>query len=378
METSGGRETGTSAVCYHARVIAPSRTILVTGGAGFIGSSLSLDFKRRSPADRVIALDNLRRRGVELNVARLRAAGVEFRHGDVRAESDLRFDEPIDLLIECSAEPSVMAGRDGHVRYAIDSNLAGCVNCLELARRAGAAFVFLSTSRIYPIAALSALRYETRGARFALLHEQPVPGVSAAGIAEGFPLDGARTLYGATKLAAELVIAEYVDMFGLQAVINRCGVVSGPWQMGYAEQGVFAHWMFAHYFKRPLAYIGYGGLGHQVRDVMHVADLADLIDVQIRDRSRLKGEVYNVGGGLEVSASLAEFTELCASLTGNRLALERRDATRAGDVPIYISDTTRVRDRFGWTPKRSVSDIASDLYRWIDANAEALRGSLGA
>ena len=70
---------------------------------------------------------------------------------------------------------------------------------------------------------------------------------------ENFPLDGARTLYGATKLAAELLIAEYVDIYGLRAVINRCGVVSGPWQMGYAEQGVFAHWMFAHYFKRPLA-----------------------------------------------------------------------------------------------------------------------------
>ena len=353
------------------------RTILVTGGAGFIGSSLAIDFKRRYPDRRVVAFDNLRRRGAELNVMRIRAGGVEFRHGDVRIDADLAaLGDDLDLIIECSAEPSVLAGRDGQVRYVVDTNLGGCVNCLELARTAGAAFVFLSTSRVYPTAALCGLRYEDRGDRFELLDGQPVPGASSRGIAESFPLDGARTLYGTTKLASELLIAEYVDMFNLRAIVNRCGVVSGPWQMGHAEQGVFAHWMVAHMFKRPLAYIGFGGQGHQVRDVLHVADLADLIDIQLAERETLQGEVLNAGGGPANSVSLLEFTRKCEALTGNRLEIASRPETRPGDVPVYITDNTRIQARFGWTPKRSVDDIAADLHRWIRDHDAALRATL--
>jgi CDP-paratose 2-epimerase len=353
-------------------------TILVTGGAGFIGSSLAIDLKRRYPDRRVVAFDNLRRRGAELNVVRIRAAGVEFSHGDVRSEADLAlFRQDLDIILECSAEPSVLAGRDGQVRYVVDTNLFGCVNCLELARTTGAAFVFLSTSRVYPTATLCRLRYEDRGDRFHLLDDQPVAGASAKGIAEDFPLDGARTLYGTTKLASELLIAEYVDMFGVQAVVNRCGVVSGPWQMGHAEQGVFAHWMVAHVFKRPLAYIGFGGQGHQVRDVLHVADLADLVDIQLAQRERLKGEVVNAGGGLGTSVSLLEFTRTCEALTGTRLDITSRPETRPGDVPVYITDNSRVEARFGWTPKRSVDDIAGDLFHWVREHEPALRAALG-
>jgi len=354
------------------------RTMLVTGGAGFIGSSLAIHFKQRDPDLRVIAFDNLRRRGAELNVGRVRAAGVEFSHGDVRVAADLEaFAADLDVIVECSAEPSVLAGRDGQVRYVIDTNLIGCVNCLELARTTGAAFVFLSTSRVYPVSTLCRLRYEDRGDRFDLLDDQPVPGVSSRGIAEDFPLDGPRTLYGTTKLAAELLIAEYVDMFGLQAIVNRCGVVSGPWQMGHAEQGVFAHWMMAHAFARPLAYIGFGGQGHQVRDVLHVEDLGDLIDIQLAQRASLNGDVVNAGGGLANSVSLREFTRHCEARTGTRLDITSRPETRPGDVPVYITDNTKVRARFGWEPRRSVDDLARDLHQWIREQEPALRAALG-
>ena len=352
-------------------------TILVTGGAGFIGSSLALEFKRRYPGKRVVAFDNLRRRGAELNVARVREAGIEFHHGDVRIEADLApFRADLDVVLECSAEPSVLAGRDGNVRFVIDTNLTGCVNCLELARTAGAAFVFLSTSRVYPIATLCRLRFEDNGERLVLLDDQPVAGASSRGIAEDFPLDGARTLYGTTKLASELLIAEYVEMFGLRAIVNRCGVVSGPWQLGHAEQGVFAHWMFSHYFSKPLAYIGFGGNGHQVRDVMHVADLADLIDIQLRQRDRLNGEVLNAGGGAANSVSLRQFTAICEKLTGVTLPISSNPQTRPGDVPVYITDNSRVYARFGWTPSRGVEQIARDLYEWIRACEQPIRAAL--
>src|SRR4051794_27377473 len=108
------------------------RRILVTGGAGFVGSNLALWFKSRYPDVHVTALDNLRRRGSELNLPRLRASGVEFVHGDVRNPEDLRFAErPIDLILECSAEPSVLAGYGDAPDYVIATNLVGTVNCLE-------------------------------------------------------------------------------------------------------------------------------------------------------------------------------------------------------------------------------------------------------
>jgi CDP-paratose 2-epimerase len=353
------------------------RTVLVTGGAGFIGSSLAIAFKARHPADRVVAFDNLRRRGAELNVVRLRGADVEFRHGDVRSPDDLApFAAALDVILECSAEPSVLAGRDGQARYVVDTNLTGCVNCLELARTSGAAFVFLSTSRVYPTARLARLRYEDRGDRFELLDDQPVGGASARGIAENFPLDGVRTLYGTTKLAAELLIAEYVDMFGLRAVVNRCGVVSGPWQMGHAEQGVFAHWMLAHVLRRPLAYIGFGGQGHQVRDVLHVADLAVLIEIQLKQRDVWTAEPLNAGGGRANSVSLREFTAICERLTGVHLDIASRPETRPGDVPVYITDNSRIETRFDWRPARGVEDVARDIYEWILANETALRAAL--
>jgi len=354
------------------------RTFLVTGGAGFIGSSLALAFKARHPGDRIVALDNLRRRGAELNLTRLRSAGVEFRHGDVREPADLAvFAGGLDVILECSAEPSVLAGRDGNPRYVVDTNLTGCVNCLELARATGARFVFLSTSRVYPTATLARLRYDTTDTRFQLIDDQPVAGASARGIAESFPLDGVRTLYGATKLASELLIAEYVDLFGLRAVVNRCGVVSGPWQMGHSEQGVFAHWMLAHLFRRPLAYIGFGGHGRQVRDVLHADDLAALIDLQLQRADGWTGEPMNAGGGADNAVSLLEFSRLCESLTGTRLDITSTPETRPGDVPIYVTDNRRVEERFGWRPARRVTDIANDLYAWAKANEAALRAALG-
>src|SRR3954447_24103229 len=244
--------------------------LLITGGAGFVGSNLAVSLAGRHPDWDFVVLDNLYRRGSELNLPRLQEAGVEFVKGDVREPGDLGALPRFDAILECSAEPSVMSGIDGDTGYLVHTNLTGAYNCLELARRDGAFLVFLSTSRVYPVAPQVGLRLEEAATRFELAAEQEVRGVSSAGISEDFPLEGARTLYGATKLAAELLIEEYRDGLGVPAVIDRCGVIAGPWQMGKVDQGVFTHWMLAHYFGHPLSYIGFGGTGKQVRDLPHV------------------------------------------------------------------------------------------------------------
>ena len=202
------------------------RRLLVTGGAGFVGANLCVGFARRHPDWEVVAFDNLHRRGSELNVARLHEAGATFVHGDVRVLSDLTPLGPVDAIVECSAEPSVMAGVDGSPGYLVETNLIGAYHCLELARRDGAQLVFLSTSRVYPIARLRALALRETQTRFELEAEQPLAGASAAGIGEAFPLEGPRTLYGATKLAAEHLIAEYAAAFGL--LTSSTDVESSP------------------------------------------------------------------------------------------------------------------------------------------------------
>lgn len=350
--------------------------VLITGGAGFVGANVALGLAARHPDWELVALDNLRRRGAELNLRRLREAGVSFVHGDIRVLEDLLGVGGIDSLLECSAEPSVLAGLDGSPDYVVQANLLGAYNCLELARRCSAYVLFLSTSRVYPLAALQTLALEERETRFEIAGEQPIVGASREGISEMFPLEGARTLYGATKLAAELLIAEYREAYGLRAVIDRCGVIAGPWQMGKVDQGVFTFWMLAHHFDRPLSYIGFGGQGKQVRDLLHVDDLLDLLDEQLLAPDRWDGVTANVGGGPACSLSLLETTEICAELTGHRLQIGSVKDTRPGDVPNYVSDCRRLFALTDWRPMRGPRQILADIQGWISENEASLEGAL--
>jgi len=352
------------------------RRVLVTGGAGFIGGSLAVGLARRHSDWDVLALDNLRRRGSELNLPRLREAGVQFLHGDVRELDDLLEIGELDALIECSAEPSVMAGVDGSPDYVVQTNLMGAYNCLELARRREAQFVFLSTSRVYPVRALESLAYREEETRLELEDEQPLPGASARGVAESFPLEGARTIYGATKLSAELLVSEYAESYGLKTVIDRCGVVAGPWQMGKVDQGVFTYWMLAHHFGRPLSYIGFGGTGKQVRDLLHVEDLLDLVSEQLGDPDRWSGRTTNVGGGRAGSLSLLETTDLCREITGRIVDVRSSGEDRPGDIPIYISDCTRLQEMTDWRPRRTPAEILADIHAWIVEHEAALANAL--
>jgi CDP-paratose 2-epimerase len=324
-----------------------------------------MSLRNSSLAKRVTALDNLHRRGAELNLPRLKSAGVDFVHGDIRFPEDLNLAGPPDLIVECSAEPSAMAGYGGSPEYLFQTNLVGCFHCLELARRSKADFVFISTSRVYPYGLLNQLSFTEELTRFALAQEQSLTGASSFGVSEDFPLDGPRSLYGVTKLAAELIALEYADAYGLRVLIDRCGLLTGPWQMGKSDQGVIALWMAAHYFQRDLRYIGFGGEGKQVRDFLHIDDLCDLMTLQIRDFDRYAGQLFNVGGGMEFSLSLLECTELCREITGQRMAIGAVPENRPADLRIFVTDRRRVSECSGWKPSRDARRTLSDIYSWI-------------
>lgn len=354
------------------------KSVLITGGAGFVGASLAASYREAYPEARVVALDNLRRRGSELNLARFRRLGIEFAHGDVRSAHDLDAVEgTFDLVIDASAEPSVLAGLSGSPNYVLETNLGGTLSCLEMARRRAGAFVFLSTSRVYSMAPLKQLRLREEASRFEMEDPQPWPGASARGIAEEFPTHLPRSLYGASKLAAELIVQEYADTYGLRAVIDRCGVIAGPGQFGKVEQGVFTLWVAAHVFGKPLQYKGFGGTGKQVRDLLHPRDLFDLLEKQVPGIEPGVAGVFNVGGGREVSTSLLELTALCREITGREVPVGSNPETSPVDIPLFLTDSSRVRERFGWAPRVGLRNLIGEIHAWLRENQTELEAIFG-
>jgi CDP-paratose 2-epimerase len=351
--------------------------VLITGGAGFVGSNLAVKLKTAHPDYRIISFDNLKRRGSELSLERLKGAEVEFIHGDIRNPEDLEQIENIDIILECSAEPSAQAGYGGGSKYLVNTNLAGTVNCLELARKCRAAMIFLSTSRVYPIAAMRSLPLERIGDRLDIPKTKSGIGWSAKGIDTGFPMEGSRSLYGATKLCSEILIQEYAAMYDLPAVINRCGVITGPWQMAKVDQGFVTLWAARHLFGGSLQYIGFGGNGLQVRDILHIDDLFDLIDLQLSRIQDYRGNVFNVGGGREISVSLLELTQICSKICGNSINIDVQPETHPADIPYYVTNNSDISSETGWKPKRSVAKILDDIFLWLRENKEQLRNIIG-
>lgn len=350
-----------------------TNNILVTGGCGFVGSSIAIAFRKKYPRANITCLDNLKRKGSETNILKLKERDIEFIHGDIRNNEDLNSIRGINIIIECSAEPSILAGYNYVPQYLINTNLVGTINCLDLALTNDAKLIFLSTSRVYPYKTINSLNYIENSSRFGLAKNQKTHGVSIKGINENFPLDGPRSLYGATKLASELIIQEYVDSFGLKAIINRCGVIAGAGQFGKVDQGFIAFWLAKHYWKQNISYIGFGGEGKQVRDILHIDDLFDLIEVELDQINVMNGETYNVGGGLDVSVSLKELTKSCSEITGNKISLKSVKNNRPSDIRIYLTDNAKIFDKTGWIPKKKINDILSDIYYWIKDNESALK-----
>ena len=346
--------------------------IVVTGGAGFVGSTLCLQLKDNYPSYDIVAFDNLKRRGSELNLADFQKRGIPFFHGDIRNNEDLSALGNFDVLIEASAEPSVTAGLDSDPTYVINNNLYGSINCFNACLKNNAKLIFLSTSRVYPIETIEKANYIEESTRFSFDVNQTQTGISNKGISEKLSLEGARSFYGTTKLSSEMFIQEYAAFYGLKAAITRFGVIAGPRQMGKTDQGVVTLWMAKHYWNQSLKYIGYGGEGKQVRDLLHVDDVVNLIDLQIHQIEKFEGKIYNVGGGIENSASLLEMTSICEKITGNKIKIGSEVETRTADLRIYITDNSLIEKEIGWKPTKNVAQIFTDIFHWIKENENHL------
>ncbi len=351
--------------------------LLITGGAGFVGSSLAKLFKKNNPDFQIHVLDNLKRRGSEINLPEFKKLGIDFFHGDIRNLSDLEdLNENYDFILEASAEPSVHAGTGGQSpKYLLDTNLNGTLNCLEFGRKKSGGMIFLSTSRVYSIPAIKKINLIENQTRLEVSDKQELNGISKKGISEEFPTIGSgfRSLYGTTKLASELFLEEYSQNFGYKTIINRCGVIAGKGQFGKTDQGVFTLWVARHYFQGTLSFTGFGGEGKQVRDIMHPLDLYNCIIKQMNKSNEWNSEIFNLGGGEEGSVSLKEYTGICEEVTGQKISISKNPETANVDIPYYVSDSSKAKSRFGFEIKMKPRDIVSEIKNWISENESVLK-----
>src|SRR5499426_3426621 len=276
--------------------------VLVTGICGFVGSTLALEFLRRTPGIEIIGVDNLSRPGSEVNRQAWKRQGVRFVHGDIRLASDLEGLPAVDWVVDAAANPSVLAGVGDHTssRQLLEHNLIGTINLLEFCKRAAAGLLMLSTSRVYSQRRLAELRMDVRDDAFVpIMQDGEPPGLTPEGITEAFSTEAPLSLYGASKLASEVLALEYAAAFDLPVYVNRCGVLAGAGQFGKPDQGIFAYWIHSWARRRPLRYIGFGGAGYQVRDCLHPADLVPLIEAQMQHAGAAGEHIVNAGGGLD-------------------------------------------------------------------------------
>jgi len=354
--------------------------MLITGGSGFVGAQLAFYFAARR--HHVTVMDNLVRRGSELNLPLFQRDGVNFVHGDVRNREDfMNLEGAFDVLVDASAQPSLVYGYANPV-FDLTNNTFGLINALEFARSRGCPLIFFSTNRVYSADRINALPRREEPTRFswdapawhALAGMRP-PGFDPAhGIAEDFNVDGGQHgIYGLSKTMADLACQEYADAFGVPTVINRCGVLSGPGQFGKSEQGWASWWVVAHHFGLPLRLIGWNG-GKQVRDVLFVEDVCRLVEREIELMDRIRGQVFNIGGGPAGSISMLEATELVHKKFGRSVPVSVDPEPRKVDQCIYISDTRKAQRVLGWAPRIGLSEGFDQIIAWVRENAEALRG----
>ncbi|MBM3462172.1 MAG: NAD-dependent epimerase/dehydratase family protein [Armatimonadetes bacterium] len=321
--------------------------ILITGGLGFIGSNLARHLI--GLGHDVLVADNLIRRGSERNLADFEP---HFLYCDFRNEEDVALLPGADLIINCHAE-MVTTGQKGyqHPELPIRNNGFSTLNVLNWARRHGARVMHVSTNRVYNLEPLE--RYEQ------LDRETRIELKDFEGIRRGlFSTDGGeKGIYGISKLVADALVQEYFWAFGVPAVINRIGSITGPGQFGCAEQGWASHFVMSYWKREPITFIGYGG--KQVRDLLHVRDLCRLFAAQI-ENSDFRCEVNDVGGGKTRAISLLEAKAILDRAFGYEVPVLHKPAKKA-DPPVTFMDNREVTAAYGWTPETTLEAMFTEM-----------------
>ena len=271
--------------------------ILITGGCGFVGSNIAIYLKNKISNAKIDSLDNLSRKGSVVNYNRLKKHNIKNYKYNIDDYKKIKKIPKYNLIIDCCAEAAVEVSKSQTDRV-FNTNLVGTFNILKKCAQDRSNLIFLSSSRVYAIDSLKSLnkRIKKNIKKKFLINNK-------------LTTKGAKSIYGFTKFASEELIKEYSYLFKIKYIINRLSVISGPWQFGKQEQGFVSLWLWKHLNKKKLSYIGFGGKGYQVRDVIHIDDVCDLIYKQIKLFSKKYNRLINVGGGIKNAISLKELTK---------------------------------------------------------------------
>jgi CDP-paratose 2-epimerase len=337
--------------------------VLVTGACGFVGSAVTACLIERMEGLSVVGVDNLVRPGSETNRAWLEKLGVRFVHADLRVASDLAGLPACEWVVDAAANPSVLAGHSGvgASRRLFEHNVNALGNVLEYCRDHRAGLLMLSSSRVYSIPALRAIPLRVHDRAFVVDSGETLPdGLTMDGVGPAFSTAAPLSLYGATKLASEILALEFGQAFSFPVWVTRCGVLAGAGQFGTPEQGIFAYWINAHLRRRPLRYIGFDGTGHQARDTFHPRDLAALLTAQMHV-GRCDGQrIYTAGGGPANTMSLAQLTSWCDERFGRHVPAADREP-RLYDIPWMAMDNTAAARDFNWRIEVPLPAILDDI-----------------
>lgn len=331
--------------------------MLLTGGAGFIGSNLA--HRLASEGERVVLFDNLSRSGTAKNVEWLRRMHpdtVELRVGDVRDAGALRAAvEDAKAVFHLAAQVAVTSSI-ADPSFDFEVNARGTLNVLEAVRasRHRPPVVYTSTNKVY--GELEDVELRVEETRYSPVNEA----LRRRGVDEHRALD-LRTPYGCSKGIGERYVVEYARTYGLRAVALRMSCIYGPRQMGNEDQGWVAHFFRQAIGDQPITIYGDG---RQVRDVLYVDDLVDALLCAYRDAGRLSGSAFNVGGGPERTLSLLELLEAIEGSCDKRPLVEFSD-WRSGDQRYFVSCIERYREAAGWRPKVTVDEGLRRLRDWV-------------
>lgn len=320
--------------------------MLVTGGIGFIGSNLSK--RLLSEGLEVVAFDNIRREGVRQNLDWLygqHGSRFHFVHGDIRDfEALQKAMQGVSTVFHLASQVAVTTSvADPREDFAI--NALGAFNVLEAARQLKPLPVVLYTSTNKVYGGLDHIRVGERETRYVF---EDLP----QGVAESCPLDF-HSPYGCSKGAADQYVRDYYRIYGLPTVVLRMSCIYGPRQFGNEDQGWLAHFVLTTLRGGHLTIYGDG---KQVRDVLYIDDLVDLMWDAVRNSSCTAGQVYNVGGGPSNTVSVwLEFREVLAKTLG-KLPSVSFDRERPGDQKVYVSDVRKAQQHLGWAPKTGVEE----------------------
>ena len=334
--------------------------ILITGGCGFVGSNIAVFLKKKLKNAKIYSLDSLMRKGSLANKDRLQKINVPNFKIDIFNYKKIKKLKKFNLIIDCCAEPAIEASRNDPDRV-FNTNLIGTYNILKKCLKDKSNLIFLSSSRVYTIDNLRKLIKN-------LNIRKPIK--SKHKIDEKFETAGPSSLYGFTKFASEKLIKEFFYKQKLKYIINRFGVIAGPWQFGKQDQGFVPLWVSKHFFKKKLRYIGFGGHGHQVRDIIHINDVCEILLIQINKLNKIYNNTFNIGGSSKNSISLNRLTEKCRNLTGNKIAINKISDTSMFDIPYFVTNNSKVSKIYNWRPSKTVNDILRDIYLWLLNNKQ--------